>query len=153
MSPRALSVTPARVARPLCAAAIVAAAAMAWPASASADTDSVLLNSIGIGNNGPVSTVIAQIGTGMCPMLVKPGSTLAGNMVSDKGQLASQIAGGLAGLAIQTQCPAFMTRLANGDLSVLTNAASMLGLSDSTTTNPLSIAGLTTSNPIALPGL
>jgi hypothetical protein len=128
---------------PFFLAAAITVVAMACPVPAAADTGSTVLSNFGIGNNGPVSSAIAQFATGLCPLLVKPGATAAKNAVSGQGQLASQIAGGVAELAIKSQCPAFMTSLANGDLSVLSNAASIFGLSTSTTT----------SNPLAIPGI
>jgi hypothetical protein len=141
---------------PLCVAGALTANLLAWPAPAEADPGATLLNDFGIGNNGPISAAIAQVAVAICPMLVKPGSSLAQNAVSDKGQLASTIAGGVAGLAIQTQCPQFMTSLANGDFSVLSNAASMLGMS-APAANPLSLPGIgtssTVSNPLAAPAL
>jgi len=114
--------------------------AISLPASAKADAgDASLLNDFGIGNNGAISQIIAQIGTSLCPMLVQPGSQVVSTATtaSGHGGLGSQLAGGVAGLAIQTQCPNFMTSLANGDLSVLSNAASMLGMA-APAANPLS---------------
>lgn len=105
--------------------------ALALPASASADPlNSSVLNDIGIGNGGAISQAIASVGTSLCPLLVQPGSQLASTATGATGQggLGSQVAGGVAGLVIQSQCPSFMNSLANGDFSVLTNAASMLGM-------------------------
>jgi hypothetical protein len=112
------------VIRPLCISAALVAAAVWWPAASHADNGDVggtVLNSIGIGNNGPVSSAIAQVGTSICPMLVQPGSSFATNaaQMSGNGGLAAPIAGWVVGMAIQTQCPAVMTKLANGDLSDL----------------------------------
>ncbi|MCV7227843.1 hypothetical protein [Mycolicibacterium komossense] len=132
--------------------------ATALPASANADNGtSTLLSDIGIGGNGAVSQAIAQIGISICPLLVQPGSQLASTATTAGGHggLGSQLAGGVAGLAIQSQCPNFMTSLANGDFSVLTNAASMLGMA-TPGANPLSsITGAAPSSPlgaVAIPG-
>ncbi len=102
----------------------VAVFAAALGASAHAHADSVgdamapVLNSAGIGNNGPVSGTIAQVGQSICPMLVKPGSGLASSaaQISGNGGLAPPLAGFLVGMAIQSQCPSFMTSVANGNM-------------------------------------
>jgi hypothetical protein len=51
-------------------------------------------------------------------MLVQPGSSFASSatQMSGNGGLASPIAGFLAGQAIQSQCPAFMTAISNGTM-------------------------------------
>jgi len=127
--------------------------AISMPASAGADAgDSALLNDFGIGNNGAISQIIAQFATSLCPMLVKPGSQVVSTATtaSGHGGLGSQLAGGVAGLAIQTQCPNFMTSLANGDFTVLSNAASMMGM-PTPAANPLSsVTGGVAGN---LPGI
>ncbi|HEX5143226.1 MAG TPA: hypothetical protein VFW21_05100 [Mycobacterium sp.] len=151
VSARAIGDATAGAVGPFCLAGALTVTFLAWPAPAHADPSSTLLNDIGIGNNGPVSTAIAQVGTSLCPLLVKPGSTLASDALSSKGQLASQIAGGVATMAIQSQCPSFMTSLSNGDFSVLQNAASIFGMSNPSA-NPLSIPGVGTTNPFAIPG-
>lgn len=140
-APRTLSRR--RVLAPLCVAGSLTAALLGSAVPANADTDATLLNDVGIGNNGAISTMIAQIGTEFCPMIAKQGGSMTKTATSDKGALVSQVAGGVADLAIQSQCPSFMTSLANGDFSVLSNAASMLGM-----TTPTS---MTTSNPLAAP--
>ena len=77
-----------------------------------------VLNGVGIGNNGPVSGAIAQMGQSICPMLVKPGGSLASNaaQISGHGGLAPPMAGFLASMAIQAECPGFMTSVANGNM-------------------------------------
>jgi hypothetical protein len=111
------------VIRPLCISAALIAAAVWWPAPSHADDGSSgsVLNSVGIGNNGAISSAIAQVGSSICPMLVQPGSSFASSaaQASGNGGLAAPIAGWVVGQAIQSQCPAFMTKLANGDLSDL----------------------------------
>ncbi|GAB7067239.1 DUF732 domain-containing protein [Mycobacterium hodleri] len=122
--------------------------AVAIPAPASADAgDASLLGDFGIGNNGAISQLIAQFATSLCPMLVQPGSQVVSTATtaSGHGGLGSQLAGGVAGLAIQTQCPNFMTSLANGDFTVLSNAASMLGMATPGANSLSSVTG-------ALPG-
>ncbi|CAN5294744.1 hypothetical protein BH09ACT8_BH09ACT8_21140 [soil metagenome] len=132
-----------------------AAVGLATALSPSANADngtSTLLSDIGIGGNGAVSQAIAQIGISLCPLLVQPGSQLASTATTASGQggqLGSQLAGGVAGLVIQSQCPNFMTSLANGDFSVLTNAASMLGMA-TPGANPLSsITGAASGSPLS----
>ena len=124
---------------------------IAVPAPAHADPEtSTLLNDVGIGNGGAISQAIAQFATSLCPLLVQPGSQLASTATTATGNggLGSQLAGGVAGLAIQTQCPNFMTSLANGDFSVLTNAANMVGMA-TPGANPLSsLTGAATGSPL-----
>jgi hypothetical protein len=127
--------------------------AFTMPAPARADAgDGGLLNDAGIGNNGAISQIIAQFATSLCPMLVQPGSQVVSTATtaSGHGGLGSQLAGGVAGLAIQSQCPNFMTSLANGDFTVLSNAASMLGMA-TPSANPLS--SVTGAVVTSLPGL
>lgn len=110
--------------RPVIVIVIVAVfgAALGSPSPARADSvgDAMapVLNSAGIGNNGPVSNTIAQVGQSICPMLVKPGSSFASSaaQVSGHGGLAPPLAGFLVGMAIQSQCPSFMTSVANGNM-------------------------------------
>jgi len=105
--------------RPVIVTAGVCAAALASIPAAHADSvgDAMapVLNSAGIGNNGPVSGAIAQMGQSICPMLVKPGGSLASNaaQISGHGGLAPPVAGFLASMAIQAECPGFMTSVAN----------------------------------------
>ena len=91
--------------------------------TAHADTTDLsgLLNSVGIGNGGPITQLIEQIGQQICPLIAKPG----GNMVSTAteasghGGIASQVTGFVAEQAIQSQCPTVMTQLANGNFEPL----------------------------------
>ncbi|BBX45710.1 hypothetical protein GCM10009641_50920 [Mycobacterium cookii] len=111
-----------RALRPVIVTAAVFAAATGVSPHAHADSvgDAMapVLNSAGIGNNGPVSGAIAQVGQSICPMLVQPGSGLASSaaQISGNGGLAPPLAGFLVGMAIQSQCPSFMTSVANGDM-------------------------------------
>jgi hypothetical protein len=144
--------TAALILRPVVITLGIAAAAVMWPAHAHADvtSDSTtnVLNGVGIGNNGPVSTAIAGAGQSICPALVQPGSQLATMAAQISGQngLAPTIAGWVATMVIQTQCPGWMTSLSNGQmpagLNSLTNmAAPTLGV-PSATPGGLQIPGL-----------
>jgi hypothetical protein len=157
----------ALILRPLVVTFGIVAAAVLWPAHAHADvvgdSGTSALNGIGIGNNGPISTTLAGIGQSICPMLVKPGATLASTMTEMSGHngLAPTIAGFVASTAIQTQCPSWMTSLANGEmpagLQALTSIAGpALGLPGASS-SPLPFglpgaASATSPLPFALPG-
>lgn len=107
--------------RPLAVAAGVATAGAAVPALAHADspTDSIAsaLNG-GAGNNGSLSNALAGIGRSICPSLVKPGATLASitSQVAGTKGLSPGMAGLVTSMAIQMECPGFMTSLANGNM-------------------------------------
>jgi hypothetical protein len=136
-------------------AAAVAAAVCSTP---SAHADSVgdamapVLNSAGIGNNGPVSSAIAQVGQSICPMLVKPGSSFASGaaQVSGHGGLAPPLAGLLAGMAIQSQCPSFMTSVANGNMPFPIPGGIPGGAPAGVPFGPI---GAPSPSPLQLPGL
>jgi len=125
-----------------------------WPASAQADpTDtSGLLNAVGIGNGGPITQLIEQIGQQICPMIVKPGGSLVSNATtaSGHGGLASQVTGFVAEQAIQSQCPAVMTQLANGNFGPLMQMLSTANQA-SNTLNTLSGTAVPSLPSIALP--
>ena len=112
----------AMVMRPLLVVLSVFIAATTWSAPAHADPpgDSMTntLNNAGIGNNGSVSTAITQLGQSICPMLVQPGTQLAtlGSQMGGNSGLSPTIAGFVAGLAIQMECPGFMSSIANGNM-------------------------------------
>ena len=103
----------ATVLRPLIVSLGIIGAAMAWSPSAKADIAGDALGAIGIGNNGPVSSAIAEVGTSICPMLVQPGGKMASNLTaaSGNGGIAPPVAGFVTQMAIQSQCPAFMTAI------------------------------------------
>jgi hypothetical protein len=141
------------VLRPVIVTAGVCAAALASIPAAHADSvgDAMapVLNGVGIGNNGPVSGAIAQMGQSICPMLVKPGGSLASNaaQISGHGGLAPPVAGFLASMAIQAECPGFMTSVANGNMPFPIPGASGPGL-------PLGLPGAPSPGPQSLlPGL
>jgi hypothetical protein len=150
--------------RPLVVTLGIAAAAALWPAHAHADVGepgTSASTAIGIGNDGPVSTALAGIGQSICPMLVQPGGRLASlaTQMSGHDGLAPTIAGFVASTAIQTQCPSWMTSLANGDmpagLQALTSLAGpALGLPNAPTSAlPFGLPGAPASPlPFALPG-
>jgi hypothetical protein len=112
----------AAVLRPLVVMVCVITAAATWPIPAHADPPGQpvnnVVNNFGIGNNGPLSTTIAGIGTSICPMLVQPGATLAStaSQMGGGGGLSPTIVGFVASMAIQNGCPGFMTSLANGNM-------------------------------------
>ena len=141
------------VLRPVIVTAGVCAAALASIPAAHADSvgDAMapVLNGVGIGNNGPVSGAIAQMGQSICPMLVKPGGSLASNaaQISGHGGLAPPMAGFLASMAIQAECPGFMTSVANGNMPFPIPGAGGPGL-------PLGLPGAPSPGPQSLlPGL
>jgi hypothetical protein len=143
--------------RPVIVSVGIVIAAVTWATPAHADgvgdLISPVLNTVGIGNNGPVSSVIAQIGQSICPMLVQPGSSFASSatQMSGNGGLASPIAGFLAGQAIQSQCPAFMTAISNGTMPFGgAGSPSPFGL-PGTSPSPFGLPGATPS-PFGLPG-
>lgn len=117
-----LMAVPTTALRPVIVTLAVVAAAVGSTPAAHADSigDAMapVLNSAGIGNNGPISSAIAQVGQSICPMLVKPGNSFASSaaQVSGHGGLAPPLAGFLVGMAIQSQCPSFMTSVANGNM-------------------------------------
>ncbi|WP_142239884.1 DUF732 domain-containing protein [Mycobacterium sp. ST-F2] len=113
----------AAVLRPVAVAGAIVAAALMWGPRAQADVVHDTLNEVGIGNNGPVSNAIAEVGTSICPLLVQPGSQVASTAteMSGHGGIAPPLAGFATQVAIQSQCPAFMTALANGNIPALMN--------------------------------
>ncbi len=153
--------------RPVVVTLGIAAAAVMWPSHAHADvaTDSgtSALGSAGIGNNGPLSTSLAGIGQSICPMLVKPGATLASTatQMSGHGGFAPDIAGFVATMAIQAECPSWMTSVANGQMpagldTLTTMADPTLGLASAAPASPMPFALPGTSplspSPFQLPG-
>jgi hypothetical protein len=136
--------TSAAVLRPVVVAGAIVAAALMWGPRAQADVVHDALNDVGIGNNGPVSSAIAEVGTSICPLLVQPGSQMASTatQMSGNGGIAPPLAGFATQVAIQTQCPAFMTALANGNIPALMNG----GL-------PVTPPGLPSVPSVGLPNL
>lgn len=70
------------------------------------------------GNGGPLHDAVEDFGQSLCPKLVKPGSDLATAVSEMQGNsgLAPTMTGMIAGLAIQLECPAFMSSVADGRL-------------------------------------
>jgi hypothetical protein len=110
------------VVRPVIVTAAVFGAVLGSIPAAHADSAGDLLapalNGAGIGNNGPVSGAIAQMGQSICPMLVKPGGSLASGaaQMTGHGGLEAPMAGFLAQMAIQSQCPGWINSVANGNM-------------------------------------
>lgn len=109
------------VLRPLAVAAGVITAGATLPALAHADpNDSIssALSGAGTGSNGSFSDKIAGIGQSICPSLVKPGATLASitSKLSGNTGLSPNIAGMVASMAIQMECPGAMASLAHGNM-------------------------------------
>ena len=104
---------------PLLAVTALAATLLgAPPAQADSDGAGEASNDSG---TGPISATVEKFGQSICPSLVKPGSSLATTLSELQGNtgLTPTLTGMVAGFVIQTQCPAVMTQLANGDLSAL----------------------------------
>lgn len=68
--------------------------------------------------SGPISEAINDFGQSLCPKLVKPASDLATTVSEMQGNsgLTPAMTGMVTGLAVQLECPAFMTSVANGKL-------------------------------------
>jgi hypothetical protein len=66
----------------------------------------------------PNGSAGAAIGQSICPMLVQPGATLASiaSQLTGSTGLSPGMAGFVATLAIQAECPSFMQSLANGKM-------------------------------------
>ncbi|MEE6177232.1 DUF732 domain-containing protein [Mycobacterium sp. 050134] len=67
---------------------------------------------------GSATGSLTAIGQSICPMLVKPGATLASiaSQLSGNSGLPPGIVGVVAAMAIQTQCPGMIASLANGQM-------------------------------------
>ncbi|QNJ93403.1 hypothetical protein HZU40_03355 [Mycolicibacterium fluoranthenivorans] len=138
----------ATVLRPVVVAVAILIAAMWWSMPrASADPVTTVLNDVGVGNNGPISSMIAQVGEMFCPLIAQAGTNFAsGSYKSNGNPIGGAIAGGVTNAVIQNQCPSWINDIANGHLpGVLTGASSAL--------NPLqSVTGATTNPLQALTG-
>jgi hypothetical protein len=134
--------------------AAIITAAIAGSAPAHADpVDGALTNvlsSVGIGNNGPISSYIAQLGQAICPLLVKPGSSLVSNatQMSGHGGIAPTITGAVAGMAIQAECPDAMTQLANGNFGPIMQ---LMGAANGASTSPFGLPSAGATSPFGLP--
>ncbi|BBY25541.1 DUF732 domain-containing protein [Mycobacterium stomatepiae] len=134
--------------RPLAVAAGILTAGAALPALAQADPSpdpvTAALNGMGNGTNGSLTNSLAGIGQSICPALVKPGATLA-SVTSQLGLikgLPPNMAGMVASMAIQMECPGVMTSLANGKMPFPMQLPGAMPF-------PLPGAGI---NPFPLPG-
>ena len=149
--------TSVRLLYPLVATAGVIFAALMWPGAAHSDPlfpAPTVPGAAAATNAGPIKTAVAEFGQSLCPMLVKPGSNLATNAMQLQGSsgLTSTIAGAATGMAIQMQCPALMTQLANGDMSSVASLLQLMG-GQPTPAAGLRLPGLAaaTPNPLGLP--
>jgi hypothetical protein len=140
------------VVRPVIVTAAVFAAVLgaipAAHADSAGDAMAPVLNNAGIGNNGPVSGAIAQMGQSICPMLVKPGGSLASGaaQMTGHGGFEAPMAGFLAQMAIQSQCPGWINSVANGNMPFPLPGAGGPGL-------PLGLPGAPAPGlPFGLPG-
>lgn len=117
-------------------------------ADSAGDAMAPVLNGVGVGNNGAISGAIAQMGQSICPMLVKPGGSLASGaaQMSGHGGLEAPMAGFLAQMAIQSQCPGWINSVANGNMPFPLPGAGGPGL-------PLGLPGAPAPGlPLGLPG-
>ncbi|WP_293001656.1 hypothetical protein [Mycobacterium sp.] len=139
------------IVRPVIVTAAVFAAVLgsipAAHADSAGDVVAPVLGGAGIGNNGPVSGAIAQMGQSICPMLVKPGGSLASGaaQMTGHGGLEAPMAGFLAQMAIQSQCPGWINSVANGNMPFPLPGAGGPGL-------PLGLPGAAAPQPL-LPGI
>jgi hypothetical protein len=147
------------------AAIVTAAIAGSAPAHADPVDGSLtnILSTVGIGNNGPISSYIAQVGQAICPLLVKPGSSLVSNatQAGGYGGIAPTITGAVAGMAIQAECPNAMTQLANGNFGPImqlmgaangaSSSSSPFGLPGAAATSPFGLPGAAATSPFGLP--
>jgi hypothetical protein len=140
------------VLRPVIVTAAICGAVLGSIPAAHADSvgDAMapVLNGVGIGNNGPVSSSIAQMGQSICPMLVKPGGSLVSGaaQMTGHGGLEAPMAGFLAQMAIQSQCPGWINSMANGNMPFPLPGAGGPGL-------PLGLGGGPAPGlPLGLPG-
>jgi len=99
---------------------LTAAAALAAPAEADPADDNFIdaLNHAGIDFGEPGNAM--AVGQSICPMLAKPGGSLAAvaSSVSKRG-MSPQMAQMFTTIAIQMYCPEEMARIASGNLSGL----------------------------------
>jgi Protein of unknown function (DUF732) len=108
---------------------LTAAAAFAAPAEANpVDAEFVsALTTSGVHFGDPNGAV--ALGQSICPMLAKPGSSVASAVSKVEG---GGISGGMAGMfvqiAIQMYCPTMMADLATGNLSNLPKIPGMPGI-------------------------
>ncbi len=150
----------ATVLRPVLVAVAIMIAAMWWSMpKAAADPVNTVLNDVGVGNNGTISSMIAELGEMFCPLIAQAGSNFASNSYSANGNgLGGAVAGGVTNLVIQNQCPSWINSLANGHLpGALTGAASAINPMQSVTgaaTDPLqTLTSATNTAGLNIPAL
>jgi len=111
------------------AALLTAAAAFAAPAEANQIDDDFVaaLNKSGVHYGDPGNAV--ALGQSVCPMLAKPGGTLAAAASKvEGGGISGAMAGMFVQIAIQMYCPQIMGDLATGNLSGLPRIPGMPGI-------------------------
>jgi hypothetical protein len=139
------------VLRPVVVTAAVFAAVLGSIPAAHADPGGEamvpVLNGAGVGDNGGVSNAIAQMGQSICPMLAKPGGSLASGaaQMSGHGGLEAPMAGFLAQMAIQSQCPGWINSVANGNMPFPLPGVGGPG-------SPLGLPGMPAPQPQPFPG-
>lgn len=145
---------------------VITAGAMSFaPAHADPSGDPItsVLNGAGTGNNGSFNNTLAGVGQSLCPMLVKPGATLAtiASQLSGSNGLPPDMVGAVASMAIQMECPGVMASLANGQMpSALQGLGAGSGMplpfqmpgAGAGPASPLQLLSLGTSAPLAVPG-
>ena len=149
--------TTVRLLYPMVATAGVMFAALMWPGSAHADPllpTPAVPGTAAATNAGPIKNAVAEFGQSLCPMLVKPGSNLATNASQLQGNpgLTNTIAGAATGMAIQMECPAIMSQLANGNLSSLSSLVQLMS-GQAAPAQGLNLPALNavTPNPVQVP--
>ena len=127
-------------AAPLVALAVLALTAVVGSAPAGADSGNGAPGDSGSSNGRPIHDAVEEFGQSLCPKLVKPGSDLATAVSEAQGNsgLAPTVTGMITGLAIQMECPAFMTSVADGKVPA---ALQQAGKSESPVAPLLQIPG------------
>lgn len=109
---------PHAVVLPAALLAGVALAVLTGSGSAAADPSNGPTNGSDSAGSRPIHDAVEEFGQSLCPKLVKPGSDLATAVSEMKGNsgLGPTVTGMITGLAIQLECPAFMSSVADGKL-------------------------------------
>ena len=84
------------------------------------------LSKAGVHYGDPGNAV--ALGQSVCPMLAKPGGTLAAVSKVEGGGISAEMAGMFAQIAIQMYCPQVMGDLASGNLSGLPKIPGVPGI-------------------------
>jgi hypothetical protein len=111
----------------LSAAVMATAAAFSAPAEAS-PLDDNFMSSLGRAGIGAPPNAVG-LGQSICPMLAKPGGTVAGAVAKVKGGGVSPgMAEMFTQIAIQMYCPSMMADVVNGKMPNLPNIPGMPGI-------------------------